>query len=132
MMGRALKRRCPRCGEKAFDSFFTMGDHCERCGLRFEREEGYWVGAMIISTTITFATFVVVFGGSVVLTWPDVPWSVVLAVTLAANLAIPIIFYPFSKALWLAMELSWHPLEQDELVDASARATHPAYRRQTG
>lgn len=82
---------------------------CDRCGLEFEREEGYWVGAVIINTAVTFATFLVVFGGSVVITWPDVPWALVLGLTVAANITIPILFYPLSKSLWLAMELSWHP-----------------------
>lgn len=105
-----------------------MREHCRRCGLEFEREEGYWVGAMIINTTVTFATFLVVFGGSIALTWPEVPWPAVLAVTVTANLLIPIWFYPVSKTLWMALELSWHPLEEDELAAASERARDEAFR----
>lgn len=105
-----------------------MKPHCESCGLRFEREEGYWVGAMIINTTVTFATFILVFGGSIVLTWPDVPWALVLIATVVANVAIPVFFYPISKSLWLALELSWHPLEKEELRYASQRAALPEYR----
>ena len=74
-LGRALRRRCPRCGESAFESWFGMAEHCSRCGLRFEREPGYWVGAVTINTIVIFGTFLVVFGGLVVLTWPDVPGS---------------------------------------------------------
>lgn len=98
-----------------------MREHCIRCGLRFEREPGYWVGAVIINTTAIFATFLVVFGGMVLITYPDVPWSLVLAVTLVANIAIPILFYPISKSLWSGMELSWHPLEPHEVEEASQR-----------
>ena len=128
MIARALRRKCPRCGESAYESFFGMREHCRRCGLEFEREEGYWVGAMIINTTVTFATFLIVFGGSIVLTWPDIPWPAVLAVTIAANVLIPIWFYPVSKTLWMALELSWHPLEEEELAAASARAGDEAFR----
>lgn len=99
-----------------------MREHCGRCGLRFEREPGYWVGAVIINTTVIFATFLVVFGGMVVITYPDVPWGLVLAVTVAANIVIPIVFYPVSKTLWLGLELSWHPLEPDEIEAASLRS----------
>lgn len=105
-----------------------MKEHCESCGLRFEREEGYWVGAMIINTTVTFATFILVFGGSIILTWPEVPWAFVLVATLIANIAIPVFFYPISKSLWLALELSWHPLEEEEIRSAAARAELPDYR----
>lgn len=122
LIGRGLRRRCPRCGEPAFLSWFRMKEHCGRCGLRFEREPGYWVGAVIINTTVIFATFLVVFGGLVLLTYPDVPWALVLVVTAVANIAIPILFYPISKSLWSGMELSWHQLEPHEIEDASRRA----------
>jgi Na+(H+)/acetate symporter ActP len=100
-----------------------MREHCSGCGLRFEREPGYWVGAVIINTAVVFATFLVVFGGMVLISYPDVPWGLVLTVTVAANIAIPMFFYPLSKSLWLAMELSWHPLEHEEIESAAERVT---------
>lgn len=127
MVGRGLTRRCPRCGGRAFESWFRMKDHCDRCGLRFEREEGYWVGAVIINTTVTFGTFLVIFLSLVLGTWPDVPWETVMGVTVVANAAVPVALYPISKTVWLALELSWHPLEAEELALARSRATLPEY-----
>lgn len=98
-----------------------MREDCLTCGLRFEREPGYWVGAVIINTAVIFGTFLVVFGGMVLLTWPEVPWVTVLVVTLLANMVIPVVFYPMSKTVWLAMELSWHPLEPSEIEAAQNR-----------
>lgn len=80
------------------------------------------MGAVTINTVVIFVTFLVVFGGSVVATWPDVPWVTVLIVTLALNLAIPTLFYPVSKTVWSALELSWHPLEAEEVEAAALRA----------
>ena len=37
----------------------TLREHCQECGLRFEREEGYWVGALVINTTVVFGSFLV-------------------------------------------------------------------------
>ena len=128
MIGRGLRRRCPRCGGKAFDTWFRMKPHCDRCGLRFEREEGYWVGAVIINTTVTFGTFVGLFLILVLSTWPDVPWGTVMGVTVAANAAIPVAFYPVSKTVWLALELSWHPMEVSEIEEASMRASLPEFQ----
>ena len=121
MLKRGLRRRCPRCGQPAFTSWFAMKETCDLCGLRFEREPGYWVGAVIINTTVIFATFLVVFGGLVLITYPNVPWGLVLGVTVVANVLIPVFFYPISKSLWSAMELSWHPLEPHEVEEASKR-----------
>jgi hypothetical protein len=98
-----------------------MRKHCRRCGHLFEREPGYWVGAIIINTTVIFATFLIVFSGMVLATYPDVDWALVLGVTFAANLVIPIVFYPISKSLWAGMEMSWHPLETREIEEAADR-----------
>lgn len=100
-----------------------MRDSCVQCGLWFEREPGYWVGAVIVNTTVIFATFIFTFGGMVFMTWPDVAWPAVLVVTAAVNVAVPILFYPISKTIWAALELSWHPLEPDEIAAASDRIT---------
>jgi uncharacterized protein (DUF983 family) len=117
-----LRRRCPRCGAPAFDNYFGMKEDCRQCGIHFEREEGYWVGALIINTTVTFATFLVIFVSGILITWPDVPWTVVGVVTIVANGLIPVVFYPISKSLWLALEMGWHPLEPQEVEAASRRS----------
>lgn len=99
-----------------------MKETCTRCGHRFEREPGFWVGAVIINTTVIFATFLVVFGAMVLVTFPDVPWTLVLIVTALANIVIPVVFYPVSKSLWAGMELTWHPLEPHEIEQADDRS----------
>jgi uncharacterized protein (DUF983 family) len=120
---RGLTKRCPRCGAKAFSSYFTLEERCPSCGLRFEREEGFWVGALIIKTIVTFGTFVVVFAGGILVTWPDVPWVTIGVVTIVVNLIVPVLFYPRSKTLWSGLEMSWHPLEAPEIESADrARA----------
>jgi hypothetical protein len=100
-----------------------MKEHCTRCGIRFEREPGYWVGAVVINTAVIFATFILVFGIMVAVTYPDVPWGLVMAVTVGANLVVPLVFYPISKTLWAGLEMSWHPLESDEVAAAARRVS---------
>ena len=122
MLSRALRRHCPRCGATAFDSYFHMKEICQQCGLQFEREDGYWSGALIVNTAVTFASFLVVFVGGTLILWPDVPWGALMVTTIAINIAIPVLFYPQSKTIWSAMEMSWHPLEPHEIAAATARA----------
>jgi uncharacterized protein (DUF983 family) len=118
---RGLARRCARCGGPAFESWFRMAKTCPRCGVEFEREEGYWVGAMIMNTTVTFLLFGVAFIGLIVATWPDVQWGAVMATSIGICGLVPLLFYPISKSLWFGLETSWHPLEDDELEAARAR-----------
>jgi hypothetical protein len=100
-----------------------MRQHCDRCGLRFEREQGYWVGALIVNTAVAFGTFLLLFVGGIALTWPNVPWAALGVITVVAMAVVPLLFYPLSKTTWMALELSWHPLEDEEIAEAAARAT---------
>ena len=45
-----VANRCPRCFEgKVFSGFLRMSPDCDRCGLVFDREYGYFTGAMVAS-----------------------------------------------------------------------------------
>lgn len=131
MIGRALRRRCPRCGTGGvFRTYSELNERCHGCGMLFEREPGFWVGAMVIVTIVTTVVFLAVFIGGMVLTAPDIPWGWILGLTMTANLAVPILGYSRSKLIWSAMDLSWHPLEADEVAAAwaamAARETETA------
>ncbi|HUQ39118.1 MAG TPA: DUF983 domain-containing protein, partial [Acidimicrobiales bacterium] len=53
MLGRALLKRCPLCGAgELFTGWFRMKDRCPGCGYRFEREEGFFLGAYVINLAI--------------------------------------------------------------------------------
>jgi uncharacterized protein (DUF983 family) len=45
-----VQQRCPRCLQgQVFATLFRMHEQCPVCGLRFEREPGYFTGAMYLS-----------------------------------------------------------------------------------
>ncbi len=83
------------------------------------------MGALIINTAFAFGTFLVLFVGGILVYWPEVPWGALSVVTLGTMALLPIIFYPLSKTLWMALELSWHPLEEHEIADAAKSAHLP-------
>ena len=89
-----------------------MVDDCPRCGLHFEREEGYWTGAIMVNLAVTELAFLIAFIGALVVTWPDPPWVGVLIFVLAVNGVVPIAFYPFSKTLWVAGDLAFRKLDE--------------------
>lgn len=82
-----------------------MSDRCPRCGLAFERSDGFWLGAMAINLGVTEAAFGAFVLIAVVVTWPDVPWLLLTVAGALVNLTVPILFYPFSKTLFLAFDL---------------------------
>jgi uncharacterized protein (DUF983 family) len=105
LLVRGLTRHCPRCGSgHLFRHYFTMVPDCPRCGLHFEREPGYWTGALAINIAVIFAIFAVAFVAILAFTVPDVPVGPTLAVLVPVMVLGPILFYPFSKTLWMAVD----------------------------
>jgi uncharacterized protein (DUF983 family) len=121
-ISRGLTRRCPRCGLGGlFTRWFTMAKRCPRCGLAFERGEGFWLGAMAINLGVTEAVFGASFVIAAVLRWPHVPWAWLTVAAVAMNVVIPILFYPFSQTIFLAIDLVLHQIDNPqahELEDA--------------
>lgn len=105
LLWRGATLRCPRCGSgHLFRRYFTMKSDCPRCALHFEREDGYWVGALAVNIAIVMAMFVVAFVAILVATVPEVPVGASLAVLVPVMVLGPIVFYPFSKTLWMFVD----------------------------
>jgi uncharacterized protein (DUF983 family) len=98
-------KRCPRCGSgHLFHHWFEIVDDCPGCGLHFEREAGYWAGALAINIGFVAAVFALVLVVGLALTVPDVPVAELLAVLVPLMIVLPIVFYPFSKTIWMAVD----------------------------
>lgn len=109
---RGLLLKCPVCGSgNLFKRWFTMKPHCPSCGFYFDREPGWYIGAMTINTGASIATFAVAFAAGLWLTWPEVPWETLTIVVAAAVGVLHILFYPVAKTLWLAVDLLMHRME---------------------
>ena len=116
LFGRALLLRCPRCGSgDIVHPWARVVEACPRCGHRYEREEGYWLGAVLLNTTAAVILFAVLFILLTVLTWPDVPWTTVLVVTMVANVLFPILFYPWARMLWVALDMAFRGVDDTAL-----------------
>jgi uncharacterized protein (DUF983 family) len=110
-MRRALGRRCPYCGSHGiYDGYFALRERCPRCGIRFEREEGYFLGAYALNLIV--AEFLGL-GLAILLIFKtdlrnlQLLWQEVIAVALA--IAFPVALFPFSRTVWIAMDLIFHP-----------------------
>ncbi|HJP58193.1 MAG TPA: DUF983 domain-containing protein [Gemmatimonadales bacterium] len=112
MLWRALRRRCPNCGTAGiFRGWFRMRPVCPSCGLVLEREEqGYVVGSYMFNIIAAELLFAAVFVAALVLTWPTPPWTLLQYGGAVLMILAPIIFYPFSKTLFLAFDLVFRPV----------------------
>src|SRR4051794_21259208 len=115
-LGRALTRRCPYCGSPGiFNGYFELKELCPTCGVRFEREEGYFLGGyalnLIVAESLGLGIAVLVIFGTE-FRRAGLLWQEVLAISLA--LLFPLIFFPYSRGVWMALDLTFHPPTTDE------------------
>jgi len=105
LLGRGLTRRCARCGSgNLFRGWLRMVPDCPRCGLHFERESGYWAGALAINFVCTGGLLILVLVALLIATIPEVPVAPILAVLVPIAVLGPLVGYPFSKTLWVAVD----------------------------
>jgi uncharacterized protein (DUF983 family) len=124
MVGRALLLRCSVCGGgHLFRGWFHIVERCPRCGFLFERGEGQFIGAVGINTIVTFGALLVALVVGIIVTAPEIATVPLLVVGLTIAGLLPIVFYPFSKTIWTAIDLAMAPLEPGE---APRLATGPA------
>ncbi|MGH9276892.1 MAG: DUF983 domain-containing protein [Acidimicrobiales bacterium] len=121
LLARGLTRRCPVCGHgDLFESWFRMKERCPGCSYRFEREEGFFLGAYVVNLVVAEGLIIVLC--IVPLIWlsanrPEASiWPIVIAGALGLLIG-PLLFYPFSRTVWVALELMLRPADAVEPTD---------------
>lgn len=109
-VGPVLKQRCPRCLDgPVFDGLLRMNRCCPRCDLRFEREPGYFTGAMYISYGLAVLS---IAPPAVILGWLGLPGVWIFAlIGLQLVLSSPLLLR-YSRVLWLHLDQMIDPQSQ--------------------
>jgi ABC-2 type transport system ATP-binding protein len=111
LLSRGIRLRCPRCGGTGmFRGLFSMQPECLTCGLKFEREPGYFLGAIYINYAATVVCmlvgfFVLDYLVHLSLTYQIIVWS-------SFGVVFPMLFFRYSKCLWLAFDYIFNPVEE--------------------
>jgi uncharacterized protein (DUF983 family) len=108
-----LRQLCPRCRaatifrKSIFTGFPRMWQSCPNCGLKFEREPGYFLGAMYISYGL--GLFAIVAWG--LLLWAVTRWSLMKITLWAILLFLPMAptITLFSRVLWIYLDQAIDP-----------------------
>jgi uncharacterized protein (DUF983 family) len=104
-LSRGAVRRCPRCGGRdLFASWFRIRARCPRCGLRLEREEGGFLGAMTVNYAVTAGVWLVLLIAWLVVDLPDVHVAELTIVSIGVAIVVPLLFWPFSKSIWAGVD----------------------------
>lgn len=125
---RGLARRCPWCGQgRLFTGWFRMAEACPRCGLLLGQEEGAFLGAMALNYGVAGALFLAILIAWTALTAPHIPVAPMLVVSLAVTGAAILLFYPFSKTLWAAVDLLLHRMDRRDREEFEGELRPPPH-----
>src|SRR5579863_8520814 len=98
-----LRGVCPRCQQgKIFQRFFRMNHDCPICSLLFEREPGYFLGAMYISYFLSVIYCAVVFVLLRARTHQDSSFLLIETALLYLPFVLPV--FRYSRILWIYID----------------------------
>ena len=129
---RAMRLKCPACGGgPVFVTWVRMCPSCPSCGMQYDREPegGYWVGSNTINLFATEGVFALMLVGVLVRTWPAPPWDLLLWGGMLLMVGFPILFFPFSKTLFIAVDLMFRPQEPRDFEKPIERVPTATRRR---
>ena len=108
MIGNGLRLRCPRCGVgPLYAKPFRMHSNCRQCDLQFEREQGYFVGAIYINYAATVA--IAVPGFFLLDAFTGMTINQQLALWVPFAVIFPLLFFHHSRSLWLVLDHLFNP-----------------------
>jgi uncharacterized protein (DUF983 family) len=98
LLRRAMFRRCPVCGKGAmFRSYFAMNEHCSTCGAVFWKNEGEWMGPMVMDYTAAGAAALLSW---LVTSWYDLSGLAQFLIPVGATIIVGLAAIPWSRSLW--------------------------------
>ena len=105
---RGFKLRCPNCGlGPLYGSPFHMHASCDYCDIIFEREQGYFIGAIYINIIATESALLLTL-----LIYGLITGTVdqrILTILFVLAVILPLIFYHHSRSLWLSIDHILNP-----------------------
>lgn len=103
ILQRGVANRCPNCGGKTLFNPakpLELNRECPACGLKLEREEGFFLGAMALNYGVTCVLYL----APVALLWyyGAIGDTVAIVAALAGSALVPLLLYRSSRS-WQLM-----------------------------
>jgi uncharacterized protein (DUF983 family) len=113
LLEKVIKNVCPNCVAlgafeegKVFRSLIKMNEQCPVCKYRFEKEQGYFLGAMSLSYVLGFLLILPLF---LYLLFQDLPFAVVIALPSLELLLVAPFTLRLSRLAWIHFDFKVTP-----------------------
>ena len=115
-----IRQRCPVCLQgQVFTSLFGMHTHCPVCGVKYERETGYFLNSMFIGYA---AGFLVLVPTAIFLVFLDVSIAIFSIVIILETLVLTPLIFRYARLIWMHADQMLDPRKPPEQV-ASPEST---------
>jgi uncharacterized protein (DUF983 family) len=113
LVSRAIRLRCPLCGQgRLFRNWFIMQERCSHCGVKFEREPGFYLGSIYINYGLTALVATIVY--PVLRIGWGFPKNPLLLGTMVFVVLFPITWFPWARSLWIGFD-QWRDPQEGEV-----------------
>ena len=117
---RCLRLRCPVCGDSSIiRAPFRITHHCPSYDALFMREDGFFVGAILINVVTTELVILLIYVVCIAAFSTD--YMLILTILFIAALLFPVAFYHHSWSLWLGLDHIIESLPKAEPPDAQQK-----------
>jgi uncharacterized protein (DUF983 family) len=100
---RCLRLRCPVCGGASIIRRpFRIKHHCPACDALFMREEGFFVGAILVNVVTTEIVILLIY--LISLLFISSHYQLILTILFISALLFPVAFYHHSWSIWLGFD----------------------------
>ncbi len=114
LLRRGLRQRCPVCGRgKIFKGWIKTYERCPACNFAFEREPGYYTGAIAVNLVVSeflIAVIAVPLAAS-----QSVSLTVLIVLGCTLPFLFPLLFYRPTKSLWMSFDHFIHPVSSERV-----------------
>ncbi len=120
--------KCPRCHQGEFLDTRNVYDlkkagdlkeNCSHCGLKYEREVGFYFGAMYVAYALAVALFVTCWVATTVL-YPNYEAMTLVWIVIGASLLTGPILYALSKIIWINLFVHYDKQYEEKGKEAIA------------
>lgn len=112
-----VTHKCPRCRKGdlfcsknpyELGKVFVIHEHCEGCGLKFNREIGFFYGAMYVGYGLSVAYLTTFYVGMLLLLG-DFEISSYFIFGIGSLFVLTPVIFRISRSIWLSMFVDYNP-----------------------
>jgi uncharacterized protein (DUF983 family) len=114
----AIQLKCPQCGKGELygdagilpqKGMFNMLANCSNCGLKYEKELGFFYGAMYISYGLNIGLFVIFTAAYYAFFENTFDWRWYIIFYVGFTFLLTKMIFRLSRSLWLMTMISFEP-----------------------